>query len=264
MAALCAAVVAVAWASTSTWSGPPAVASAYASHLDSAPGLELAQRATRTATPRITLPTATLATGTARAILTAVAGATPGTAAPGATSASGAASGGTSASGAASGVGVPGDVSPVPGSGGGDSSADSGGPPTGSDSGAADGGSAAAQDMGAGTGTGAGVSDGSSATVSGAGSSAGSVGDIVADGGDRAVARLGPGGPAGARVDDPHVIAMWERYGSPHEGQSMAERLTAGRPGLLGLWPVYLVLAVLFVGALGAAVSALRRLDDHG
>jgi len=49
-----------------------------------------------------------------------------------------------------------------------------------------------------------------------------------------------------APVEDPGVRRMWQRFGSPRAGQSLVQRLTGGRPGPWGWWPVYVVLAVLY------------------
>jgi hypothetical protein len=59
-------------------------------------------------------------------------------------------------------------------------------------------------------------------------------------------AGAGPAGLLAGPVQDAGVRAMWQRYGSPRRGQSVAERLTAGRPALWGWWPFYVLLGLFF------------------
>ena len=66
-----------------------------------------------------------------------------------------------------------------------------------------------------------------------------------------------PRGLVAAPVSDPGIRQLWADSGSPRQGQRMSERLTEGRPGPWGFSLFYLLLAILFAWASRRAWRAL-------
>jgi hypothetical protein len=177
----------------------------------------LPQVASRTATPRIRLPTATVTTGaTAGSGPTAPSGATQtgtGTVGPG-TAAAATATSGRDGARASSTPGAP----LAPGS---EATAAIAPPALPGDGGTSGGGT-------------------------GAGADRGVIGNRTLD----SAAVAGPSGVVRVPVTDPVVREMWHRFGSPLVGEAYATRLTAGRPGPWGWIGLYIALIAAFAGAL--------------
>jgi hypothetical protein len=93
----------------------------------------------------------------------------------------------------------------------------------------------------------------------GGGSGDGAVGSDgpagAAEAADQPVA--GPRGIVDVPVDEGLVRALWAEHGSPHAGRPIAVRLAAGRPGLLGWWPLYLALGAAYLVVAGRLVGLL-------
>lgn len=103
------------------------------------------------------------------------------------------------------------------------------------------------------------------------GTAAGGTSDGSATGGGTGARSMAPGprGIIAVPVDDKGVEAMWARFGSPRQGESPAERLTAHRPGPWGWWPLYVILAALygysvvrFMWTLKGAEERAEAVDD--
>jgi len=219
--------------SRAAWSSPP-VPVAAANLLNALP-----QPASNTATPHITLPTRSptpppTATATAPGPSRATDAPLPGTPTAGAVT--------TALPAAPGGPGAPARSAVPRGSGTATAAAPSGtsviGPPA-LPAGGADGG------MGGGT-----VTTGAT------------VGSGPVAGADPAPGEVGPAGFVRVPVPDNLVRALWAATGSPRQGQGVVERFTEGRPGPWGVAPFYLLLLLLYAGAVVGVWRAVRRLGE--
>ena len=68
-----------------------------------------------------------------------------------------------------------------------------------------------------------------------------------------------PRGFIGPAPEDPGLRRIWEAQGSPRSGQSLDQRLIAGRPGPWRFSAFYLLLALLLIAAAARAWRSLRQ-----